>query len=78
MKDSYIIPIICKITVKKNPNPHPIAAVRRRPLSISILAEYSAEEYNNSDVIRRIIAVTASHKLRSDNDSGKIIKSSPK
>jgi len=61
------------MTVTKKPNPQPIAANRKMLLSIAILPEYPGDEYNNSDVIKRIIAVTASHKLRSDKESGKNI-----
>jgi hypothetical protein len=35
--------------------------------------EYFGDEYNNSDVTMSIMAVTASHKLTSDNDRGKYI-----
>ena len=60
-------------TVTKKPKPHPIALIRKRRLSRTILAEYSGDEYSNSEAIRSIIAVTASHKLISDIDNGKII-----
>ena len=46
--------------------------IRKILLLIIIFEEYSGEEYNNSDAIRSIIAVTASHKLISDIDKGKI------
>jgi hypothetical protein len=46
----------------------------KRFLLIITRAEYSGEEYNNSDAIKSIIAVTASHKLISGNDKGKFIR----
>ena len=61
------------MTVTKKPKPHPIAHIRSRRLSRTILAEYSGDENINSEVIRSIIAVTASHKLISDIDKGKIM-----
>jgi hypothetical protein len=64
-------------TVRKKHKPHPIAAIRKRFLSMATLAEYPGDAYNNSEVIRSIIAVTASHKLISDNESGKIIAFKP-
>ena len=50
-----------------------MATSLKRFLLIIIRAEYSGKEYNNSDVIKSMIAVTASHKLISDNDKGKFI-----
>jgi len=38
-----------------------------------MLLEYSVEEDSSSDVIKRMIAVTASHKPTSDIDRGKSI-----
>jgi hypothetical protein len=38
-----------------------------------MLLEYSVEEDSSSDVIKRMIAVTASHRLMSDIDRGKFI-----
>jgi len=67
------IPIMRMITVTKKHKPRPIAAIRKRCLSMATLAEYPGDAYNSSEVIRSIIAVTASHKLVSDDDSGKII-----
>ena len=58
------------ITVTKNASPQPIAANRIRVLSIRILLEYSCEEVRSSEVIRRIIAVAASHTLISVNERG--------
>jgi hypothetical protein len=64
-------------TVRKKHKPHPIVAIRKRCLSMATLAEYPGDAYNRSEVIRSIIAVTASHKLISDNESGKIIAFKP-
>jgi hypothetical protein len=60
-------------TVARKAKPTPMATSLNRFLLIIILAEYSGNEYNNPEVIKSIIAVTASHKLISDNDKGKII-----
>jgi hypothetical protein len=38
-----------------------------------MLLEYSAEEESNSDVIKRMIAMTASQRPMSDTDRGKSI-----
>jgi hypothetical protein len=61
-----------RITVTRKPKPQPRDTSLKRCLLIVILAD-SCNEYNNSDVIKSIIAVTASHKLMSDNDKGKFI-----
>ncbi len=63
--------ITVRTTVTKKPNPHPIAATLKISLSMATFAEYPGDEYSSSDVIRSIIAVTASHKLRSDKERGK-------
>jgi hypothetical protein len=55
------------------PVPNAKATSLRRFFSITMLLEYSVEEDSSSDVIRRIIAVTASHRLMSDIDRGKFI-----
>ena len=47
-----------------------MAAMRIRVLSIIILLEYSADALRSSDVTRSIIAVTASHKLKSESVNG--------
>ena len=60
-------------TVARKATPTPMATSLKRFLLIMILAEYSGKEYNNSDVIKSIIAVTASHKLMSDSVKGKFI-----
>ena len=49
------------------------ATILKRFLSLAIRAEYFGDEYSNSDVIRSIMAVIASHKLMSDNERGKFI-----
>jgi hypothetical protein len=60
-------------TVIRKAKPTPRATSLKRFLSIVILAEISGNEYRSSDVIRSIIAVTASHKLMSDNDKAKFM-----
>jgi hypothetical protein len=60
-------------TVTKKPKPHPIAEKRRRRLSSTIRAAYPGDEYSNSEVNRRIIVVTANHRLISETDKGKIM-----
>jgi hypothetical protein len=60
-------------TVARNPKPSPRAAILKRFFSILIRAEYSDDECNNSDVIKSIMAINASHRLISDNDKGKFI-----
>jgi hypothetical protein len=42
-------------------------------LSTGILEENSGAEYSNSEVTSNIMAITANHKLKSDNDNGKDI-----
>jgi len=58
------------MTVIMDAIPHPIAINFIRVLSIRILLEYSCEEVRSSDVIRSIIAIAASHRLRSKGVSG--------
>jgi DNA-directed RNA polymerase specialized sigma54-like protein len=55
------------------PVPNAKATSLRRFFSITMLLEYSVEEESSSDVIKRMIAVTASHKPTSDIDKGKFI-----
>jgi len=55
------------------PVPNVKATSLRRFFSITMFLEYSVEEDSSSDVIRRIIAVTASQRLMSDIDRGKFI-----
>jgi hypothetical protein len=53
------------MTVTKKASPHPMAANLIRVLSIRILLEYSCDEVRSSEVRSSIIAVAASHRLRS-------------
>ena len=62
-----------KITVAMNPSPNVKAASLRRFFSITMFPEYHDEVDNSSDVIRRMIAMTASQRLMSDIDNGKVI-----
>jgi hypothetical protein len=55
----------CNMTVTMKAIPHTIPANLKRVLSIRILDEYSCEKVRSSEVIISIIAMTASHKLRS-------------
>jgi len=59
------------ITVIMKPVPNAKATSLRRFFSITIFLEYSVDENSISDVIRRIIAMTASQRLISDTDKGK-------
>jgi len=58
-------------TVAMNPIPKANATSRRRFFSIMMFLEYSVEEDISSEVISRMIAITASHRLMSDMDIGK-------
>jgi hypothetical protein len=60
-------------TVARKAMPTPSATSLKSFLFMAIRAEYSGDEYNNSDVIRSIMAVMASHRLMSDRDKGKFI-----
>ena len=60
-------------TVTANPNPQPIAIIRIIVLSKVIRDENSGNAYKSSEVISRINAVTASHKLTSSIERGNII-----
>ena len=64
-------------TVIKKASPQTIATSLNRGLLTRILLDISGEESSNSDVIRRIIVVTASQRLTSDKLSGKFIFSQP-
>jgi hypothetical protein len=59
--------------VIKETIPQTIDMSLNRGLFIRILLDISGEESNNSDVIRRIIVVTASQRLMSENVSEKFI-----
>ena len=61
------------ITVAMKPVPKAKATSRRRSFSITMFLEYSVVAEMSSEVIRRIIAITASHRLMSDIDIGKFI-----
>ena len=55
------------------PIPSANARTLRRFLSKTMLPKYPVEEDSSSEVISRIIAVTASQRLMSDMESGKCI-----
>lgn len=57
-------------TVTMNPKPNARATSLRRFFLIINLDEYSVAEDMSSDVISKIIAMTANHRLMSDNDIG--------
>lgn len=61
------------ITVVMNPVPKANATILRRFFCIMMLLKYPIAEDINSDVISRIIAITANHRLMSDSDIGKFI-----
>ncbi len=67
------MPIVRRTTVTRNPKPQPIATMRSRRLSRTILEAMLGEEYSNSEVIIKIIAVTASQRLMSPTVRGKCI-----
>jgi hypothetical protein len=60
-------------TVNMKPKPQPIASNRSKRLSKTILEAKLGDEYSNSEVTSRIIAVTASHKPMSPIERGKFI-----
>ena len=61
------------MTVIMNPAPDARAMSRSRFLSIMMFPEYLVEEESSSDVMRSIIAVTASQRLMSDVVNGNCI-----
>jgi len=61
------------ITVTMKPAPNAKATSLRRFFSITIFPEYPVEEDSSSEVIKRMIAMTASQRLMSDTDRGKFI-----
>jgi hypothetical protein len=65
------------ITVAMNPAPKVNATSRRRFLSIKTICEYSVADDKSSDAISKMIAITASQRLRSEIDSGKLMFSLP-
>lgn len=62
-----------KTTVTKKASPTAIAENLNRVLSTRILLEYSNEALRSSEVAISIIAMKASHKLRSENVRGMFI-----
>ena len=60
-------------TVAINPIPKANATSLRRFFCIMMLLKYPVAEDISSDVIRRMIAITANHRLMSDRDRGKFI-----
>lgn len=52
-----------------------MAMIRRRFLAITMFARRPEDERISSDVIRTIIAVTASQRLMSESDRGKLMPS---
>jgi len=61
------------ITVTIKPAPKAKATSLRRFFSITIFPDNLVAEDISSEVISRIIAITASHRLMSDKDIGKFI-----
>jgi hypothetical protein len=56
-----------------NPVPNAKATSLRWFFSITTFLEYSVEEDSSSEVINRMIAMTASQRLMSDVERGKFI-----
>jgi hypothetical protein len=56
-----------------NPVPNAKATSLRRFFSITTFLEYSVEEDSSSEVISRMIAMTASQRLMSDVERGNFI-----
>lgn len=71
------MPIIRMITVARNASPHPNAIMRSMFLSSAVLAAKSGVANSSSEVVMRMRAVTASHRLRSDAVKGKYIRGTP-
>jgi len=61
------------MTVAINPIPKVNATSLRRFFSIIMFLEYSVAEDISSDVISRIMAITANHRLMSEIDIGKFM-----
>ena len=57
--------------------PHPIAEILSSLLSIWIRLEDSGDAFRSSEVTSKIIAVTANHKLISENVKGKFMLLAP-
>jgi len=58
------------MTVPKNPIPRANATNLNRFFSITMFLVYSVADETSSEVIKRIIAMAASHKLMSEIDKG--------
>jgi hypothetical protein len=56
------------VTMKAIPNP--IATILNLDLDTGILLEYSCDTFRSSEVIRSIIAMAASQRLRSESVKG--------
>ena len=65
------------ITVTRKAIPHPMAEILSCFLSIWIRLEYSGDAFNSSEVTSRMIAITANHKLISENVNGKFMLPTP-
>jgi hypothetical protein len=61
------------MTVIMKPVPNARATSLRRFFSTTMFLEYSAEEDSSSEVVNKIIAITASQRLKSDIERGKFI-----
>jgi hypothetical protein len=61
------------MTVIMNPTPRASAISLSRLMSMTMFLEYFVEDDSNSDVISSMMAVTASHRLKSDMDRGKFM-----
>jgi hypothetical protein len=61
------------IIVTKKASPHPMAAILSRVLLTRSLPEYFRDVLRSSDVIRSIIAVTASQRFMSESVRGMFI-----
>ena len=66
------MPITRRTTVTRKPQPHPTATTSRSRLLMAVRAEKPGRECSISEVMSRIIAVTASHRLISAKVNGKI------
>jgi hypothetical protein len=55
------------------PAPNAKATILRCLISMAMFVEYSIEDDSSSEVINRIIAMTASQRLMSDIERGKFI-----
>lgn len=69
----YVGCIMRIMTVIMNPIPRAMAASLRRFLFMAMFPSCPVDDVSSSDVISVIMAVTASHRLMSDVESGKCI-----